>query len=153
MNNSELIEINKVGRPSKYQPATIQRILAALEDGLTQKQACLYAGICENTLAAWRQKHPELEAQINQAREQAGRKALAGIKAAAEKGDWRAWEAFLRMSFPGDYRQGTSVTVSATAGAQQAIVCTEEQRARIIAQLERLQGEQRLPKTNGDRKQ
>ncbi|HWX16457.1 MAG TPA: hypothetical protein VNY07_07710 [Chthoniobacterales bacterium] len=35
----------------------------------------------------------------------ARRKALAGIKAAGEAGDWRAVETFLLMSFAADYRR------------------------------------------------
>ena len=61
-----------------------------------------------------------------EAREQARQKALAGIKAAGEAGDWRAWEAFLRMSFPADYRRDTSVNVNASATAQQAGIVRDE---------------------------
>src|SRR5215471_21806321 len=124
---------NKGGRPTKYGPETVEPLLVALSDGLTQKQACIASGICENTLASWREKHPELEPRLAQAREQARQKALAGIKAAGEAGDWRALEAFLRLSFPGDYRRDANINVTATANTQQAaVVCTEEQRKRLI---------------------
>ena len=75
-----------------------------------------------------------------QAREQARQKALAGIKTAGEAGDWRAWAEYLRLSFPADYRRDASINVTATANAQQAagVVCTEEQRQRLIALRERL---------------
>ena len=83
-----------------------------------------------------------LEAQLAEARENARRKALAGIRAAGEAGDWRALEAFLRLSFPADYRQAGSTKVEVTATAQQAaVVCTEEQRQRLIALCERLLAE------------
>jgi hypothetical protein len=39
------------------------------------------------------------------AREEARQKALEGIKAAGERGDWRALEAFLKLSFQHDYRK------------------------------------------------
>jgi len=61
--------------------------------------------------------------------------------AACEAGDWRALEAFLRVSFPTDYRKtDAQVNVTATASAQQAtaVVCTEEQRKRLIALREKL---------------
>jgi 1,2-phenylacetyl-CoA epoxidase PaaB subunit len=54
---------------------------------------------------------------------------LAGIKAAGEAGDWQAWEAFLRMSFPADYRRDASVNVNAIATAQQAALCATKRRA------------------------
>jgi len=106
--------------------------LAALADGLTQKQACIASGICENTLAAWRERYPDLEPRIEAAREAARQKALEGIKTAGDDGDWRASEAFLRMSFHTDYRQNQSINVNATATAQQATIITDEQRKRLI---------------------
>ena len=129
----------------------MRRIIDAITDGLTQKQACIAAGICENTLAGWREKHPELEAQMAEAREQARQKALAGIRAAGEAGDWRALEAFLRMSFPADYRRDASVNVNAIAtGQQTAIVCDEAMRARLIALREQVTGRRALPATSAD---
>ena len=85
-----------------------------------------------------------------EAREQARQKALARIKAAGEDGDWRASEAFLRLSFAADYRQGGSVNVNATASVQAGvIVCDAATRARLIAVRERLTGG--APKaTDGD---
>ena len=133
------IEKGRPGRPTKYEPETVGRLLAALGDGLTIKQACLAAGIGQSTLSDWLERHPELGAQLSEARETARRKALAGIRAAGEAGDWRALEAFLRMSFPSDYRRDSSINVTATANTQQAaVVCTEEQRQRLIALRERL---------------
>lgn len=67
-----------------------------------------------------------------EAREQARQKALAGIKAAGEAGDWRALEAFLRLSFHADYRRDASINVTATATNQQALVCDEATRQRLI---------------------
>lgn len=128
---------NRGGRPTKYEPEIIDRVVAALADGLTQKQACIASGICENTLATWREKYPELESQLAEARETARRKALAGIRAAGEAGDWRAWEAFLKYSFQADYRQNPQVSVTATAVAAQQMV-TEEQRTRLIQMREKL---------------
>jgi len=54
--------------------------LAALANGLNQKQACLACGIGESTLRDWREKYPELEQRLAEAREQARQKALAGIQ-------------------------------------------------------------------------
>lgn len=129
----------KGGRPTKYEPDTVNRLLSAMADGLTIKQACLAAGIGETTLGRWREEYPELERRLMEAREQSRRKALAGIKAAGEAGEWRALEAFLRMSFPADYRPGGSINVSATANAQQAVVLTDERRRQLQERLARLQ--------------
>jgi hypothetical protein len=97
-------------------------------------------GICENTLSAWREKYPELELRLQQAREQARRKALARIRACGEAGDWRASAAFLRMSFPADYRRDASINVNATAvNDQRTVVVTEQKRAELQAKLKELQ--------------
>jgi hypothetical protein len=73
---------------------------------------------------------------------------LAAIKAAGEK-DWRAHEAFLKLSFQSDYRKpDTHVGVEVNASAGHAeIVCTEEQRQRLIALREKLL---KAPRPNGD---
>ena len=138
--DSELIASAKGGRPTKYEPEAVERLLSALADGLTQKQACIASGICENTLAAWREKHPELEEQLMQAREQSRRKALAGIRAAGEgaKGDWRALAEFLRLSFQADYRKDANVNVNASSTVQQGVVCDEATRKRLIELREQL---------------
>lgn len=76
------------------------------------------------------------------ARELARQTALQGIKTAGEK-DWRAPAEWLKLTFP-EHRQGNSINVSAAATAQQAgVVCTEEQRQRLIALRERLQHRER----------
>jgi len=72
------------------------------------------------------------------AREASRQKALESIKAAGER-DRRAHETWLRLAFPADYRRDASINVSATATTQQAtVVCTEEQRRRLIELRERL---------------
>ncbi len=142
--DSAVIAVSRGGRPTKYEPETIDRLLAAIADGLTQKQACIATGICENTLSNWREKHPELESRLEQARESARQKALAGIKQAGEAGDWRALEAFLRMSFPADYRRDASISVTATAVAAQQQVVSEEQRQRLIKLLQEQQRQSAL---------
>jgi len=63
---------------------------------------------------------------------------LAGIRAAGEAGDWRALEAFMRMSFQKDYRQSNQTNVAVNVPVQTALVCTEEQRQRLIALREKV---------------
>src|SRR5258708_39352616 len=92
--NNELVtteeqQQDKGGRPSKYQPETVDRLVEALADGLTIKQACIAAGIGEATLSRWKVEYPELLPQLEQAREQCRRDTLARIKKAGQA-DWRA---------------------------------------------------------------
>jgi hypothetical protein len=113
------------------------RLLTAPADGLTQSQACIACGIGKQTLDDWRERYPELEPQLQAARKQARQNALAKIKEAAEN-DWRAAEAFLRLSFFPNYNQGHNINVNATATAQTAVVVTEEQRRSLIELRERV---------------
>jgi hypothetical protein len=122
---------NKGGRPSKYTPETVEKLLAAIADGLTIRQSCLAAGIGEQTVRDWQERYPDLESRLAEAREQARQKALACIKAAGEAGDWRAAEAFLRLSFHQDYRRDSNINVTAQTCVQ--LVCDEETRQRIMA--------------------
>jgi Transposase len=139
--NTDASRGSKAGRPSKYTNQTIQRILKALADGLTIKEACIASGISEQTLIAWRKKYPELEARLAEARQAVHQKALAGILTAGEK-DWRALEAFLRLSFQEKYRRdfqaNTSVEVNTTV--QQAVVVDEARRKQLVAQHRKLFG-------------
>src|SRR5215831_3840286 len=126
-------EQGKPGRPTKYDPGTVAKLLGALRAGLTHKQACLACGIGQSTLADWRERYPDLEPRMDAAREEARQKALEGIKAAG-KTEWRALAEWLKLTFP-EHRQGHSINVSATAGA--AVQVTDEERAKLIAMRER----------------
>ncbi len=66
----------KAGRPTKYSPETVDRLLAGLTDGLPIKSACIVAGIGVSTLSDWREKYPELEERMAEAREKARLKML-----------------------------------------------------------------------------
>src|SRR4029453_1318429 len=70
--NTELMVVDqqgKAGRPTKYSPETVGRLLAGLADGLSYKSACITAGIGVSTLADWRERYPELEVRMEEARE------------------------------------------------------------------------------------
>jgi hypothetical protein len=134
--NNEPIVVDqhgKAGRPTKYEPDTIERLLAGLADGLPIKSACIIAGIGVSTLADWREKYPELEERMTSAREVARQKMLQRIKRASED-DWRAAAEWLRLTFPADYRRRASNTsVEVNTAVQTGAVCTEEQRMKLIA--------------------
>jgi hypothetical protein len=111
--------------------------LAGLADGLPIKSACIIAGIGVSTLADWREKYPELEERMAEAREVARRKMLQRIKRAAED-DWRAAVAWLQLTFPADYKRTSNTSVEVNTAVQTAVVCDEAMRAKLIAQRERI---------------
>jgi hypothetical protein len=127
----------KAGRPTKYSPETVERLLAGLTDGLPIKSACIIAGIGVSTLSDWREKYPELDERMAEAREKARLKMLQRIKRAAED-DWRAAAEWLRLTFPQDYRRVSTPTPSTTNITNQTLVISPEQRERLQQQRERL---------------
>ena len=60
---------SRVGRPTKYNETTIARLCEALGDGMPIKAACVVAAIGVTTLNEWREKYPEIEERMSQARE------------------------------------------------------------------------------------
>jgi len=117
-----------LGRPTKFNDETIGRLCTALSDGMPIKGSCVVAGIGVTTLNEWREKYPDLEERLSDAREQARLKALQAIKTAGEK-DWRAYAEWLRLTFPADYRgSANKIEVNATASAASFVVTVEKQR-------------------------
>jgi hypothetical protein len=111
-------------------------VLSAIEDGLSVRQACAYAGISTATFASWKTKYPRIEQLFEEARESARLNALKTIKDAS-KDDWRAAAEFLRLSFYPNYNNPTaSVNVNALAVAATPPTLDEETRMRLIAQRE-----------------
>jgi Bacteriophage Sf6, terminase small subunit-like len=127
MKNDELNE-SRVGRPTKYNEKTITRLCEALADGMPIKAACVVAGIGVTTLAEWRDKYPEIEDRMSQARERYREKALQTIKSAVEAQDWRAAVAALKLIFP-EYRD-RATDVNVAVGVQ--VVLAEAERQKLL---------------------
>jgi hypothetical protein len=97
------------------------------------------AGIGQRTYYDWKERYPELEPRLLEARETARQKALETIKRAAPD-DWRAAESFLKLSFHNDYNHKNTINVSANAQAGsvvEAIELTDPARAALIEKRER----------------
>ncbi|HJY52587.1 MAG TPA: hypothetical protein VKD89_01080 [Candidatus Udaeobacter sp.] len=126
-----------VGRPTKYSQETIERLCEALADGLPIKGACVKAGIGVTTLNEWRDRYPEVNEQIEEARECYREKAIQTINRAIKNDDWRAAQAALKMFFPEEYREGAAINVNATAQVS-GFVITEPERLKLIEARRRL---------------
>jgi len=107
----------QIGRPTKCTGKTLARVYAAIAEGMPINGACVVAGIGVTTLKEWRERFPNLEERITDAREHARLRALQAIKAAGDK-DWRAWAEWLKLTHLTDYRgSGAKIEVSALASA------------------------------------
>jgi len=144
----------KPGRPSKFSQETVSRLLEAISDGLNIKQACTAAAIGETTLSRWKSEYPDLEIQLNEAREKARQDALRSIQKAGNL-DWRAKARWLELSFHADYRQaGTKIELN-NQQAQEAVkvlITPDQRRAMIKAREELLMGGPKNPPLPEQRK-
>ena len=129
MNDAALSnDTGQVGRPTKFNDETVERLCGAIGDGMPLKGACTVAGIGVTTLKEWRERYPDLEERIADAREHARLKGLQAIKAAGDK-DWRAWAEWLKLTHPTEYRgSGAKIEVSALASANVPIMTEERLR-------------------------
>ncbi len=95
-------------RKPSYTDATANEVLAGIAVGLTDGDACIAAGISEDTWGRWmkslRGAPADMAERVARARKQRVRIALGGIRKAAEQGDWRAWAELLDRTAH-DYRK------------------------------------------------
>jgi hypothetical protein len=94
-------DVCQVGRPTKFNEESAKRLCAAIGDGMPIKGACVVAGIGVTTLNGWRERYPDLQERLSDAREHARLKVLQAIKAAGER-DWRAWNEWLKLTNPAE---------------------------------------------------
>lgn len=74
----------KMGRPSKYNEETINRICDGLRLGLFRDQACMLAGINRDTFYEWLNKYPDFSDKVEKAEIACEGKHLANIARFAE---------------------------------------------------------------------
>ena len=113
--------------------------MAAIADGLNIKQACMAVGIGETILHSWREEHPELEQQLEEARERCRGKPWPGSRQQAKRATGERWKHSCECHLLPINRRDGSINVNAAATVQQAgLVCDEATRMRLIALREKL---------------
>lgn len=78
-----------MGRPTKYAPEVVAKIMQAIDMGATQELAAGYGGISTDTFHQWRDRYPDFAAKLRESEGRAAVKWLAKIEAAATD-DWKA---------------------------------------------------------------
>lgn len=105
-----------MARPTKYTPDAAQRFETALAAGATYRLACGYAGISEDTFAAWRKRYPDFADMLARTDAAAALRWLERIEQAGTD-DWRALAWKLERRFPAEFgRTVQQVEVSGPAG-------------------------------------
>ena len=94
----------RLGRPSKYQPATAKKILRGIAEGLSRSAAAASAGIAESTFFEWQREFPEFSQSIKKADAACQLKCLRSIACAARSPHhWQAAAWLLERRFPETY--------------------------------------------------
>lgn len=86
----------------KASTTTIRIILDAIGDGLTQRDAAVLAGICEDTLSLWKRRDSDFSEQIRQKEIEFKRKQVGNITRAAER-SWQASAWLLERKYRDEY--------------------------------------------------
>jgi hypothetical protein len=80
----------KPGRPTKFNPKTVKRVLCCVEKGMPLSLASSAAGFSYTTLSDYRAKHPQFAEALKRSIAKGVEKRLKKIEDASDAGDWRA---------------------------------------------------------------
>ena len=105
-----------IGRPSKFTPQTVERVLRCVERGMPLSLAASAAGVTFQTLSTYRTKHPAFAVALLEAVATGVEKRLKKIEDASEAGDWRASAWLLEHCQPEHFAK-SRVEVSGANGA------------------------------------
>lgn len=94
---------HKVGRPTKYTPEIIDKVISAIALGAPFTHACNYAGVSFETFNEWRKQYPEFSEQVKTAEGRAVEGWLSKIEKAASDGNWQAAAWKLERRYPEDF--------------------------------------------------
>lgn len=146
----------KVGRPSKFTPDRIEKILEALKSGCYVETAAIYAGVSPQVIWAWcergRKERERLDVfpdakpnatevpfiefleEIEKARATAEIRAVMQVQRAAADGTWQAAAWYLERSYPKKWgRTDHTEITGADGGAIKVDVASDELERKIIA--------------------
>lgn len=113
-----------MARKPKYCEELVKVLVHAIENGMTDADACAVAGISESTLYGWQKTKPEFLDRVTCARPKGWLTDLQIIREAAKNGDWRAAADHLdRTRSP--YRRSQETVLTGPNGAPLTISFAE----------------------------
>lgn len=104
------------GRPTKYTPDRVKRILEAIKLGVAYIDAASYAGVGLATFNEWRDRYPEFAGAVEEAAGQAVVANMAKIQKAATEGSWQASAWILERRHPDRYGRTTRTELTGPDG-------------------------------------
>lgn len=90
------------GRPTKYLPATVDRILMAVRSGTPRIHAGRFAGIADRTMSLWLATKPEFKDAVEKAESEFIAETVARI-ATHGRDNWQALAWILERRYPADF--------------------------------------------------
>ena len=122
-----------MGRPTKLNAETTERLIEAVRLGATWEIAAAAAGVDVSTVHRWRAGEGELNRELcdrlQKSEADGALDALAAIRQAAQGGTWQAAAWLLERRYPAAYGRRTEVAVSTTVKP----VSEDETRAMLSA--------------------
>lgn len=109
-------EAAKRGPKSRRTPEVEARLCEALRDGCTYRAACAFAGISESEFYEWKKESVEFAETITRAEHEAEAGFTRVLKQAAQMGDWRAAESWLKRRRRDDWADNVKSEVSGEGG-------------------------------------
>lgn len=92
-----------MGRPTKYTPEVVDRILDALQLGASRTMAVQAAGISYDSFLVYLEKYPDFLERVKEAESTGAVKWLAVIERAALEGAWQAAAWKLERRYPQEF--------------------------------------------------
>lgn len=106
---------SNAGRPTVMTPETIQKLENGFSMGLSDREACLYAGIVPQTLFNYGATHPEFMERRELLKENVRMRAKMNIHAEVAAGDARTSQWYLERRDPEYANKSETKTVTLTA--------------------------------------
>ncbi len=126
------------GRPTRYTPDRVAKILQAIRVGATQRAAAAYAGIDDSTLIRWKRRYASFAVSINEAEGAAMVGWLAKIEQAANEGAWQAAAWKLERRYPHEYGRSAVEVSGRDGGAIKVDHKVEDAREVLALRLSRI---------------
>lgn len=101
-----------IGRPTKYEAQTIERLIQAIGAGLTIEDACVYGDIHKSTFYDWIQTYPDFSDAVKTAEVKAKMRRILRIELAAQNGAWQADAWYLERKYPEEFGRKLTLQVA-----------------------------------------
>lgn len=121
MNKSEK---RPLGRPTKYTPDRVEKILRIIRDGNYRNVAAQCAGISTETFYQWMDSYPDFSDAIIKAEADCEAEVVARFRNAGQM-DWRASESYLKRKHPERWGDKSRVEQTGADGGPIQIITTE----------------------------